>query len=185
LDQITTEKTPELAKAARLTIERRAKQRNWEDVEWTRANMMHFFARLKDGDAAREQLLGLLSKDTDRNLMTFSRAGVAGAEDNIFAIDGNTGASSGIAEMFLQSYADIHLLPALPKEWADGSISGLRARGGFEVDIRWQAGKLTSAVIHADRAGKRIVRYGRQVQEFEFKVGQPLHLDDSLQVVGS
>jgi alpha-L-fucosidase 2 len=185
LDQITPEKTPELAKAARVSIERRAKQKNWEDVEWTRANMMHFFARLKDGEAAREQLLGLLSKDTDRNLMTFSRAGVAGAEENIFAIDGNTGGSSGVAEMLLQSHDDIHLLPALPKEWADGSISGLRARGGFELDIRWQAGTLNSAVIHADRAGKRTVRYGRRFQEFEFKVGQALHLDDGLQVIGS
>lgn len=185
LGQITPEKTPDLAKAARVTIERRAKQKNWEDVEWTRTNMMHFFARLADGEAAREQLLSLLNRDTDRNLMTFSRAGVAGAEENIFAIDGNTGASSGIAEMLLQSHADIHLLPALPKEWADGSISGLRARGGFEVDIRWKAGTLKSAVIHSDRAGKHTVRYGRRFQEFEFKAGQALHLDEGLQVVGS
>lgn len=185
LDQITPEKTPELAKAACITIERRAKQQNWEDVEWTRVNMMHFFARLADGEAAREQLLGLLSKDTERNLMTFSRAGVAGAEENIFAIDGNTGASSGIAEMLLQSHADIHLLPALPKEWADGSISGLRARGSFEVDIRWKAGTLKSAVIHSARAGKRTVRYGRRFQEFEFRAGQALHLYEGLQVVGS
>jgi alpha-L-fucosidase 2 len=185
LDQITPEKTPGLAKAARVTIERRAKQKNWEDVEWTRTNMMHFFARLADGEAAREQLLGLLNRDTERNLMTFSRAGVAGADENIFAIDGNTGASSGIAEMLLQSHDDIHLLPALPKEWADGSISGLRARGGFEVDIRWKAGTLKSAVIHSDRAGKRTVRYGRRFQEFELKAGQALHLDEDLQVVGS
>jgi len=185
LDQIIPEKTLELAKAARVTIERRAKQKNWEDVEWTRVNMMHFFARLADGEAAREQLLGLLSKDTERNLMTFSRAGVAGAEENIFAIDGNTGGSSGIAEMLLQSHDDIHLLPALPKEWADGSISGLRARGGFELDIRWKAGTLKSAVIYSDRAEKRTVRYGSRFQEFEFKAGQALHLDDGLQVVGS
>jgi alpha-L-fucosidase 2 len=185
LDQITPEKTPGLAKAARVTIERRAKQKNWEDVEWTRTNMMHFFARLADGEAAREQLLGLLNRDTERNLMTFSRAGVAGADENIFAVDGNTGASSGIAEMLLQSHDDIHLLPALPKEWADGSTSGLRARGGFEVDIRWKAGTLKSAVIDSDRAGKRTVRYGRRSQEFEFKAGQALHLDEDLQVVGS
>ena len=185
LDQITPEKTPELAKAARVSIERRAQQKNWEDVEWTRVNMMHFFARLADGNAAREQLLGLLKRDTERNLMTFSRGGVAGAEENIFAIDGNTGASSGIAEMLLQSHDGVHLLPALPKEWADGSIRGLRARGGFEVDIRWQAGALKSAVVYADRAGKRIVRYGRRRQEFEFKAGQALHLDESLQVFGS
>jgi alpha-L-fucosidase 2 len=127
----------------------------------------------------------LLKRDTERNLLTFSRGGVAGAEENIFAIDGNTGASSGIAEMLLQSQDGVHLLPALPKEWADGSVRGLRARGGFEVDIRWQAGALKSAVIYADRAGKRIVRYGRRLQEFEFKAGQALHLDESLQIFGS
>jgi alpha-L-fucosidase 2 len=79
LGQITPDKTPELAKAARVTIERRIGRKNWEDVEWSRANLINFFARLYDGNSAHKHLIGLLREDTDHDLLTFSRAGVAGA----------------------------------------------------------------------------------------------------------
>jgi alpha-L-fucosidase 2 len=183
LDQITPEKTPELAKAARVTIERRTGQKNWEDVEWSRANLINFFARLYDGDSAHKHLLGLLREDTDHNLMTFSRAGVAGARENIFAIDGNTAGAAGIAEMLLQSYQGIHLLPALPSAWPSGSVSGLRARGGYRVAMHWKAGKLSEASIRSDAAGMPAVRYRDQSISLSMKAGQTVRLDHTLHPV--
>ena len=182
LNQITPERTPELAKAARVTIERRTGQKNWEDVEWSRANLINFFARLQDGNSAHKHLLGLLREDTDKNLMTFSRAGIAGAHDNIFAIDGNTAGAAGMAEMLLQSHDDIHLLPALPDAWPFGSVSGLRARGGIEVALQWKAGTLTSAAVASQSGGKCKVRYRGQLAALDLKPGTPAHLDGALKV---
>jgi alpha-L-fucosidase 2 len=180
LDQITPEKTPELAKAARVTLERRTGQKNWEDVEWSRANLINFYARLQDGDAAHKHVIGLLREDTDHNLMTFSRAGVAGARDNIFAIDGNTAGAAGIAEMLMQSHDTIHLLPALPSAWPNGSVTGLRARGGYEVGIQWKNGKLTGASIQGDHAGERVVRYGTQTVALKLNAQTAVRLDHDL-----
>jgi alpha-L-fucosidase 2 len=180
LNQITPETTPDLAKAARVTIERRTGQKNWEDVEWSRANLINFFARLQDGDSAHKHVIGLLREDTDHNLMTFSRAGVAGARENIFAIDGNTAGAAGIAEMLLQSHQDIHLLPALPSAWPSGSVAGLRARGGYEVAIYWEDGKLTKASIKSDFGRKQSVRYEKQTMPVSFKAGKTVHLDRNL-----
>jgi len=180
LDQISPARTPDLARAARVTLTRRTKQANWEDVEWSRANLINYFARLLDAEEAHKHVVGLLKEDTDNNLLTFSRAGIAGAEENIFAVDGNTAGSAGIAEMLLQTHDGIHFLPALPKAWPNGSVSGLRARGGFEVSMAWQAGELISATIKSADEAPCQVRYGDRAASLTLRRGGSIKLDREL-----
>ncbi len=177
-NQITRRGTPKLAEAARVTIERRLGQTNWEDVEWSRANLVNFFARLGDAEQAHHHFLGLLREDTDNDLLTFSRGGIAGAPANIFSIDGNYAGTAGIAEMLLQSHNDeIELLPALPKAWPTGSVGGLRARGGFEVAIAWAQGKLTSATVRSLVGNECRLHYGDVVRDVDVKKGQTFRWD--------
>jgi alpha-L-fucosidase 2 len=98
-------------------------------------------------------------------------------------IDGNFGITAGIAEMLMQSQAgEIELLPALPTEWPTGKVSGLRARGGYEVSLGWQAGKLVSATVkNVSGDGLVTVRYGNQVVELKLKKGGTKNLNDKLQ----
>ena len=142
-DQITPEATPELAAAARRSLDLRMARPDWEDVEWSAGNAVCYQARLGDGEAAHEALLGLLRHDTDADLLTFSRGGIAGAPQNIFVIDGNTSGAAGIAEMLAQSHGGrLRLLPALPRAWANGRVTGLRLRGGQTLDMTWRDGRV-------------------------------------------
>jgi alpha-L-fucosidase 2 len=159
-NQISPDMTPALAAAARVTIERRLQQPNWEDTEWSRANLVNYYARLLDAEAAHRHLLGLIAHAADDSLLTYSRGGVAGAESNIFALDGNTAGAAGIAEMLLQSHGGVlHLLPSLPSAWPNGSVHGLRGRGGITVSIVWRDGRLSSAIVKADRETDLTIRY--------------------------
>jgi len=176
-NQISPRKTPELAHAAEVTIERRMNTPNWEQSEWGRANLVVYHARLLKGDIAHKHLAGLVAKAADDNLLTYSSGGVAGAEQNIFAIDGNTAGSAGIAEMLLQSQGgEIQLLPALPSAWPSGSVKGLCARGGFQVDIAWRNGVLQSAVIICKHGGRIPVRYRDSVLNLQLHPGEVTRL---------
>jgi alpha-L-fucosidase 2 len=164
LHQISPRTTPELARAAEVTIQRRMNAPHWEQSEWGRANLVVYYARLLKGDEAHKDLVGLLANAADANLLTFSSGGVAGAEQNIFAVDGNTAGAAGIAEMLLQSQSgEIELLPALPAAWPSGSVRGLCARGGYLVDIAWNAGGLRAATIASRQGGTAQIRYRGRV----------------------
>ncbi len=175
--QISPRSTPALARAAEVTIERRMDTPNWEQSEWGRANLVAYYARLLKGDTAHKYLLGLITKAADDNLLTFSSGGVAGADQNIFAIDGNTAGTAGIAEMLLQSQGEeLQLLPALPVAWPDGSVKGLCARHGFQVDIAWRKGALFHAVIRSRQGGRMPVHYGNRTLTIHLRPGEVVHL---------
>ena len=150
-DAISVRQTPELARAARATIERRLKHGGGH-TGWSRAWIINFWARLEDGERAHENLVALLAKSTLPNLWDLHPP---------FQIDGNFGGTAGIAEMLLQSHAgELHLLPGLPKAWEEGAFTGLRARGGVEVDAAWSKALLTGVTLRPGNSGRHRIRAG-------------------------
>lgn len=148
--QITLEKTPELAEAARKTIENRLSAENWEDTEWSRANMICMYARLKDAQEAYKSVQLLQGKLSRENLMTVSPGGIAGAEGDIYSFDGNPAGTAGMAEMLVQNHEGyVEFLPCLPDEWKEGSFKGLCICGGAEVAAEWTNAVINSASLKA------------------------------------
>lgn len=157
--QISLDKTPQLASGARKTIEGRLSAKNWEDVEWSRANMMCFYARLKDADEAYKSTQILLRDFTRENLLSISPKGIAGAPYDIFIFDGNAAGAAGIGEMLIQNHEGyIEFLPCLPKQWKKGSYSGLCVRGGAEVAAEWDETGLRKASITAKNNNEYAVK---------------------------
>ena len=140
-----------LADACKETL----RQRGDAATGWSMGWKLNHWARLLDGDHAYVLLQNLIKNGTADNLWD---------QHPPFQIDGNFGGTAGITELFLQSHnGEIHLLPALPSAWTNGSITGLRTRGNFEVDITYADGKLNNATIKSLSGGKCKVRYGNNV----------------------
>ncbi|MDP4238424.1 MAG: glycoside hydrolase family 95 protein [Bacteroidota bacterium] len=149
-NQISVDKTPDLAKAASNTIKYRVAAQGWEDVEWSRANIICNYARLKDPVTAYQSVVNLQRNFTRENLLTISPKGIAGAPYDIFIFDGNEAGAAGIAEMLIQSQNGyIEFLPALPVEWKTGYFNGLCVQGGAVVDLKWKDGKVQNAFVKA------------------------------------
>ena len=154
-NEITLRGTPELAKAARVSLERRVAHRGGS-TGWSRAWCVNLWARLGDGDKAGESLIELLRGYTMLNF--FDTAG-SGAHPIAFEIDGNLGGTAAIVELLLQSHTGvIELLPALPSFLSQGSVKGLRARGGLTVDLQWRSGRLQRCTIRPDKTGPYALR---------------------------
>ena len=179
--QISPEITPELAKAAMVSIKNRTTPDwKWEDTGWARALLILYTARLQMPEETYKHILAFQRGLMNDNLFAFCPPG-AGAETNVFELDGITGLCTGVAEMLLQSHnGTIHILPALPNQWNKGFVKGLRARGGYEVDITWEDNELVSAEIYSEQAGLCIIRYRGKSLQVQFEKGIRYFIDNNL-----
>ncbi len=179
-DEISPETTPGLSQAARKSLE----ERGDDGVGWALAYKAALWARLQDGDHAWLLVRKALQP---AHGMEIRYDGGGGVYPNLldasppFQIDGNFGVTAAIAEMLVQSQAGpIHLLPALPAAWKNGKVAGLRARGGFTIDLDWNGGRLTSAIVRADKPETCRVEYGGKTATVTIPAGGTIRLDENL-----
>jgi alpha-L-fucosidase 2 len=184
-NEITPQRTPDLAAAARKSLEARG------DVStgWSLAFKINLWARLGDGNRAHRLLSLLLTPVGTAPAQPGVRFN-GGSYENLFdahppfQIDGNFGGAAAIGEMLLQSHTNaIQLLPALPGAWPEGDVAGLKARGGYEIDLSWKDGKLSRATLHAARAGAASVVYGDKHRDIRVQAGKVYHLNGQLATV--
>ena len=161
--------TPLLFKAAKKTIDRRLSFGGGQ-TGWSRAWSINFFARLNKPQECAKNINALLGNQVFPNLFDWYPR-------NIFQIDGNLGATAGIAEMLIQSHNNtIEILPALPSSWATGHINGLKARGGFIVDISWDNNKPTKIQVFSKKEEKITIRFKEQVYTLDTKKNKQVEL---------
>jgi alpha-L-fucosidase 2 len=163
--QIDLDATPDLAAAARRSLELRGD----EATGWATAWRINLWARLRDGNRAHRILRFLLGPErTYPNLFDAHPP---------FQIDGNFGGTAGVVEMLVQQRRDtLDLLPALPDAWPDGSITGLRLRGGVGLDLSWRKGQLGVARLRAAQACRRVIRWRGKVADVRIDPVRPLSL---------
>jgi alpha-L-fucosidase 2 len=181
---IDPDRTPELAEAAKAALEIKGD----ESTGWSKAWRINLWARLRDGDRAHKLYRELLSYVHPVEDLRYNRGG--GTYPNLmdahppFQIDGNFGGTAGVAEMLIQSHGgETRILPALPAAWASGSVRGLRARGGFELSMGWEEGKLRWVSVASLAGEECTLRYGEETVTFETERGGTYALDGQLRVV--
>jgi len=160
--QINMEETPELAEAAKKSLDYRI-DHGGGHTGWSAAWLISQYARLQEAEKAEKSLHLVLKKSTSLNLF---------GQHPPFQMDANFGTTAGIAEMLIQSHAEIlHLLPALPKNWSTGKANGLKARGNFIVDMEWENGIITKAKIYSMDGGDLKIVYGGKTKTISLKKG--------------
>ncbi len=183
--QVSVAKTPKLAEAAKVSLDARGD----DGTGWSIAWKINFWARLLDGDHAYKLLRRAMKFSSDEGVNMMDGGGVYAnlfSTHPPFQLDGNMGATAGMAEMLVQSNAGtIHLLPALPTAWPGGKVSGLRTRGGCKVDITWEDGKLVNAEISSISGGSYTVRYADYNTTIAMEKGKVYRLNSMLKEIGS